>query len=177
MWPKNGLVCPKICAFPANLVPCWLVGSWRAALLIERLPTLPTYIILFDLSTTIGNNRPSILHILRLGDLDWMGGAMSGTVYNSSQELGTLMTEVTETEPIDRYIGELWDSSSNYKMKIVACLNIMCVKKMTQTLRLRFTAWQPGQTHSTPTPFQDWGKWRLRYLITFFVFSMLYLFN
>ena len=31
---------------------------------------------------------------LRLGDLDWMGGAMSGTVYNSSQELGTLMTEV-----------------------------------------------------------------------------------
>merc|ERR1719323_50973 len=31
---------------------------------------------------------------LGLGDLDWMGGAMSGTVYNSSQELGTLMTEV-----------------------------------------------------------------------------------
>ena len=68
--------------------------------MIERLPTLPTYIILFDLSTTIGNNRPSILHILRLGDLDWMGGAMSGTVYNSSQELGTLMTEVTETVPL-----------------------------------------------------------------------------
>ena len=33
---------------------------------------------------------------LRLGDLDWMGGAMSGTVYNSSQELGTLMTEVQQ---------------------------------------------------------------------------------
>ena len=32
----------------------------------------------------------------RLGDLDWMGGAMSGTVYNSSQELGTLMTEVQQ---------------------------------------------------------------------------------
>jgi len=31
---------------------------------------------------------------LGLGDLDWMGGAMSGTVYNSSHELGTLMTEV-----------------------------------------------------------------------------------
>ena len=33
----------------------------------------------------------------RLGDLDWMGGAMSGTVYNSSHELGTLMTEVKES--------------------------------------------------------------------------------
>ena len=30
----------------------------------------------------------------RLGDLDWMNGAMSGTVYNSSHELGALMTEV-----------------------------------------------------------------------------------
>jgi len=28
------------------------------------------------------------------GDLDWAGGAMSGTVYNSSQELSQLMTEV-----------------------------------------------------------------------------------
>ena len=28
------------------------------------------------------------------GELDWKGGAMSGTVYNSSTELGELMTEV-----------------------------------------------------------------------------------
>jgi len=31
---------------------------------------------------------------LNLGDLDWAGGAMSGTVYNSSKELGELMTNV-----------------------------------------------------------------------------------
>merc|ERR1712126_566384 len=31
---------------------------------------------------------------LNLGDLDWAGGAMSGTVYNSSEELGELMTNV-----------------------------------------------------------------------------------
>jgi len=31
---------------------------------------------------------------LNLGDLDWAGGAMSGTVYNSSKELGDLMTNV-----------------------------------------------------------------------------------
>jgi len=31
---------------------------------------------------------------LEAGDLDWQNGAMSGTVYNSSQELSQLMTEV-----------------------------------------------------------------------------------
>jgi len=31
---------------------------------------------------------------LNLGDLDWAGGAMSGTVYNSSKELGDLMSNV-----------------------------------------------------------------------------------
>jgi len=31
---------------------------------------------------------------LNLGELDWAGGAMSGTVYNSSKELGELMTNV-----------------------------------------------------------------------------------
>lgn len=31
---------------------------------------------------------------LGLGELDWKGGAMSGTVYNSSTELGELMTKV-----------------------------------------------------------------------------------
>merc|ERR1719402_1662946 len=31
---------------------------------------------------------------LNLGDLDWAGGAMSGTVYNSSKELGELMSNV-----------------------------------------------------------------------------------
>merc|ERR1712126_2108 len=31
---------------------------------------------------------------LNLGDLDWAGGAMSGTVYNSSEELGELMSNV-----------------------------------------------------------------------------------
>jgi len=31
---------------------------------------------------------------LSLGELDWAGGAMSGTVYNSSQEVTDLMTEV-----------------------------------------------------------------------------------
>ena len=78
-----------------------LVGWQLVGCSIDRASTyLPTYIILFNLSTTIGNNCPSILRLPRLGDLDWMGGAMSGTVYNSSQELGTLMTEVTKTEPI-----------------------------------------------------------------------------
>jgi len=31
---------------------------------------------------------------LDLGDMDWQGGAMSGTVYNSSKQLGELVTEV-----------------------------------------------------------------------------------
>jgi len=31
---------------------------------------------------------------LNLGDLDWAGGAMSGTIYNSSKELGELMSNV-----------------------------------------------------------------------------------
>ena len=80
-------------SFGTLLVGWQLVGCSSVYLL-----TYLHYVVI--LSTTIGNNRPSILHILRLGDLDWMGGAMSGTVYNSSQELGTLMTEVTKTEPI-----------------------------------------------------------------------------
>ena len=58
---------------------------------------------------TISNVIPYL--IFRLGDLDWMGGAMSGTLYNSSQELGTLMTEVQK----------IFGDSEKVKVKLCKC--------------------------------------------------------
>ena len=61
----------------------WIL--WFSFLFLAGWPWLYSIYFNFDLNFCFHS---------RLGDLDWMNGAMSGTVYNSSHELGALMTEV-----------------------------------------------------------------------------------
>ena len=130
------------CAMFLSYLFVWIL--WFSFLFLAGWPWLYSIYFNFDFNFCFYS---------RLGDLDWMNGAMSGTVYNSSHELGALMTEVLL-----------------FICFLLVCFCLGWIANLLDDLMggddpmppTRCTAWQPGPTLFTPTPSQGWERWKPR---------------